>query len=191
MKRIFLATVLSLAFSTAIFAQTKFADVARLEQDVIDQGKIKQNSPVPAKFVVVNTSNAPIIIEQANPTCGCTVSDYTKTPIAPGQSGYVMATFNAANPGHFTKVLHMKLAGVDEMKDITIQGDVLTPEDFDKANGTAPAPAKPAMVEPVAAATTKAKPTTAAVAKTAAVKKVSTTKKPVAKKTATTTKAAK
>jgi Protein of unknown function (DUF1573) len=78
----------------------------------------------------------PNIIEQANPTCGCTISDYTKAPIAPGKSGYISATYNAAGVGHFDKHLTVKFAGVDDLKSITISGDVVSAEGV-----PAPAPA--------------------------------------------------
>ncbi len=114
------------------FAQNKAADVAKFTSETIQLGNIKQGVPTTAKFMVTNISNEPLIIEQANPTCGCTISDYTKEPIAPGKTGYINATYNAANVGHFEKHLTVKFAGVDEMKSITISGDVKTPEDFAK-----------------------------------------------------------
>jgi Protein of unknown function (DUF1573) len=140
MKRIILSAAV-LLLSTTMFAQKKADDVAKFATETIDQGKIKQNNPEEVKFVVTNISKEPLIIEQANPTCGCTIGDYTKTPIAPGATGYVSAKFNAANPGHFTKTLTVKFAGADDVKNIVITGDVLTAEEYDKLKGISPAPA--------------------------------------------------
>lgn len=131
MKKLFLSLT-ALAFSAVLFAQKTVADVAKFESEAINQGYLKQNEPKEVKFVVTNISKEPLIIEQANPTCGCTMGDYTKSPIAPGGTGFISAKFNAANPGHFSKNLTVKFAGVDEMKTITISGDVLSPEDYDK-----------------------------------------------------------
>ena len=111
----------------------KIADVAKFATETIDFGKIKQNVPQKGTFIVTNISNEPLIIEQANPTCGCTISDYTKEPIAPGKTGVINATYNAANVGHFDKHLTVKFAGVDEVKSITFTGDVIAAEQFDKA----------------------------------------------------------
>ena len=122
----------AMALSAGLFAQKKVADVAKFETETIDQGKLKQGSPQPAKFIITNTSNENIIIEQANPTCGCTISDYTKEPIPPGKTGYINATYNAANPGHYDKHLTVKLAGIDEIKSIVITGDVLADADYTK-----------------------------------------------------------
>jgi len=131
MKKLFL-TMTVLAFSTVLFAQKKVADVAKFETETIDQGKLKLNEPREVKFIVTNISKEPLVIEQANPTCGCTMGDYTKSPIAPGETGFIMAKYNAASVSHFEKHLTVKFAGIDELKSITITGDVLSPEDYDK-----------------------------------------------------------
>ena len=131
MKRILLSVAV-FALTSTVFAQKKIADVAKFAAESIDFGKIKQGVPQKGTFVVTNISNEPLIIEQANPTCGCTIGDWTKSPIAPGATGFISAKFNAASVGHFDKHLSVKFAGVDEIKSITITGDVLSPEDYDK-----------------------------------------------------------
>lgn len=129
-KLLLLATAFT--FSTALFAQKKVADIAKFETEVIDQGTLKQNEPKEVKFIVTNISKEPLIIEQASPTCGCTVGDYTKSPIAPGATGFISARFNAVNIGHFDKHLTVKFAGVDETKSITITGNVLDATEYEK-----------------------------------------------------------
>lgn len=131
MKKLILSMA-ALAFTSVLFAQKTLADVAKFETETINQGTLKQNDPKEVKFVVINISKEPLVIEQANPTCGCTMGDYTKAPIAPGATGFITAKFNAANVGHFDKHLTVKFAGFDEMKSITISGDVLSPEEYDK-----------------------------------------------------------
>lgn len=131
MKKLVLSIV-ALTFTSVLFAQKALADVAKFETEVINQGTLKQNEPKEVKFIVTNVGKDPLIIEQANPTCGCTMGDYTKSPIAPGATGFITAKFNAANVGHFDKHLTVKFAGFDEMKSITISGDVLSPEDYEK-----------------------------------------------------------
>ena len=130
MKKLLLSVAV-LAITSSLFAQPqakKASDVAKFDKETIDFGKIKQGIPTKGTFVVTNITDAPLIIEAANPTCGCTISDYTKSPIAPGKTGVINATFNAANVGHFEKHLTVKFAGVEEMKTITFTGDVLSPE---------------------------------------------------------------
>lgn len=181
MKKL-LFSLTALVCTSALFAQTtavapaqgkKVADVAKFETESIDLGKLKQDNPSTATFIVTNISNEPLIIEQANPTCGCTISDYTKSPIAPGKTGTIKATYNAKAVGPIDKHLTVKFAGVDEVKSIGIKGEVLTTEAFAKLNGNAvdvksapvdakpsATPAKSAGKRPVKKTTTTTKTTT-------------------------------
>jgi len=84
MKKILLSVAV-FALTTTVMAQKKIADAVKFTTETIDFGKIKQGVPQKGTFTVTNISNEPLIIEQANPTCGCTISDYTKEPIAPGK----------------------------------------------------------------------------------------------------------
>lgn len=159
MKKLLLSIAV-LTFATVIFAQTKaVADVAKFAAETIDLGKVKQGVPVTATFTVTNVSKEPLIIEQANPTCGCTIGDYTKSPIAPGKTGTITATYNAAAASHFTKTMTVKFAGVDEVKNIIITGDVLDADAYAKWQNENTAPvvksAQPTTVAPVAAVAVK------------------------------------
>lgn len=131
MKKILFA-VLALT-STSLFAQKKADAIARLDVQTYDLGDVKQGVPATATFVVTNIGTDPLLIEQASPTCGCTISDYTKSEIAPGKTGYIKATYNAANLGHIDKTLTVKFAGADDIKSIKLTGDVLEPTAYDKA----------------------------------------------------------
>lgn len=142
MKKLLLSLSL-FAFSSALIAQKKADDVAKFKSEVVDLGKIEQGNPATATFYISNIGGAPLIIEQANPTCGCTIGDYTKAPIAAGKEGWIKATYNAANVGAFDKKLSVKFAGVDEVKNITIKGEVLTKEEFSKVKGKSNTGAKP------------------------------------------------
>lgn len=147
MKKILLSVAV-FAFTATLFAQKKVDDIAKFTTETINLGKIKQGVPVKGIFTVTNISSQALIIEQANPTCGCTISDYTKEPIAAGKTGVINATFNAAAVGHFDKHLTVKFAGIDEMKSITLTGDVVATEEFDKMK---PGETKEAVAIPVKA----------------------------------------
>ena len=144
MKKILLSAAVFALTATA-FSQKKVDDMAKFTTETINLGKIKQGVPTKGVFTVTNVSNQPLIIEQANPTCGCTISDYTREPIAAGKSGVINATYNAANLGHFDKHLTVKFAGIDEMKSITLTGDVVAAEEMEKAK---PAEMKEAVAVP-------------------------------------------
>ncbi len=110
--------------STSLFAQKKADQVAKFNVETFDFGKIKQNVPVTATFIVTNIGTEPLIIDQANPSCGCTVSDYTKAPIAPGKTGYIKAVYNAADLGPVQKQVTVKFANASDVKFLNFKGDV-------------------------------------------------------------------
>jgi len=159
MKKL-LFSIAALTLTTVLFAQKKADDIAKFKTETIDLGKIQQGNPTTAAFSVLNIGTEPLIIEQANPTCGCTISDYTKAPIENGKMGEIKATYNAANIGAFEKHLTVKFAGTTEVKSITIKGEVLSKEDFAKLQATTPAPAE--KVAPATDSKTDAKTKTAA-----------------------------
>jgi hypothetical protein len=141
MKKLLIA-FLAFASTTAVSAQKKIADVAKLNTETFDFGKVKQGVPPTATFVVTNIGTEPLVIETASPTCGCTISDYTKSPIAPGKTGSIKATYNAASLGTIHKTLTLKFAGVDEIKSINLAGEVLDAAAYDKWVAENPAKVK-------------------------------------------------
>lgn len=54
-----------------------------------DFGKIKQNSTNKFSFKFTNTGDEPLIISNAVGSCGCTVPNYPKEPIAPGANAAI------------------------------------------------------------------------------------------------------
>jgi hypothetical protein len=74
-----------------------------LSEPSFDFGKIKKGDVVEHVYEVTNTGKNPLIISNVQPTCGCTVPDFTKDPILPGQKGKITLKFNSAN---FDGVVH-------------------------------------------------------------------------------------
>ena len=60
-----------------------------------DFGTIKEGAVVEHTYMVKNTGEAPLIIQSAQPSCGCTVPDFSKDPIPVGGTGYVKAKFDS------------------------------------------------------------------------------------------------
>lgn len=74
-------------------------NVAKLEftEETYDYGTIKEGEVVEHVFKFKNVGVAPLIIEGAKSTCGCTVPQFPKEPIAPGESGEIAVKFNSKN----------------------------------------------------------------------------------------------
>ncbi|MFY8037443.1 MAG: DUF1573 domain-containing protein [Cyclobacteriaceae bacterium] len=93
-----------------------------------DFGKIKQGVPVTHEFKFTNSGKAPLIIVNAQPSCGCTTPDWTKTPVPPGGSGFIKATFNAATAGPFNKTITVTANTLEGATYLTIKGEVIVAE---------------------------------------------------------------
>lgn len=60
-----------------------------------DFGEIKTGKEVTHRFTFVNTGENDFVIARVKPSCGCTTTDYTKTPVPAGESGFVEIVFNS------------------------------------------------------------------------------------------------
>lgn len=57
-------------------------------------GEVKEGDIVQHDFTFTNAGTVPLLITDARSTCGCTVGDYPKEPIAPGEESVVSITFD-------------------------------------------------------------------------------------------------
>lgn len=62
-----------------------------------DFGKMHEGEVASYDFKFTNNGKAPLLISNAAGTCGCTVPEYPREPIAPGQSAIIGVKFNSAN----------------------------------------------------------------------------------------------
>ncbi|WP_128546597.1 DUF1573 domain-containing protein [Larkinella soli] len=100
MKKAFSLFVVFFAITTVAFAQK---GVLKFSSESHDFGKVPQGTPVTYTFEFTNTGTDPVVISNAQPSCGCTTPDWTKSAVLPGQKGFVKATYNAASMGAFNK----------------------------------------------------------------------------------------
>jgi hypothetical protein len=69
--------------------------VLQFEKTEHDFGTIAEGRVVEYTYKFTNTGLAPLIIQSAQPSCGCTVPDWSKEPIPPGGTGFVKASFDS------------------------------------------------------------------------------------------------
>ena len=121
MKKILLSTLLlvcGIAFASAQ-AEIKFDNLTH------DFGTFSEESPVvTCTFTFTNVGDKPLIINQAVASCGCTVPEYTKDPVQPGEKGSIKVTYNGTGkfPGHFKKSITVRTNGKVEMIRLYIEG---------------------------------------------------------------------
>ncbi|MCK7553840.1 DUF1573 domain-containing protein [Chitinophaga sedimenti] len=74
------------------------------ENGVHDFGKIVEGEVVEYSFKFTNTGKGSLLIRNAAATCGCTIPEWPKEPIKPGESGYMKVVFNSkGKPEGFTE----------------------------------------------------------------------------------------
>ncbi len=79
--------------------------VITFEESMFDFGTIDQNTPVEHVFKFKNTGEAPLMIVNAKSSCGCTIPEYTKDPVAPGESGELLVKFNGSGQNQVSKTV--------------------------------------------------------------------------------------
>ncbi|MES2567665.1 MAG: DUF1573 domain-containing protein [Bacteroidota bacterium] len=65
----------------------------KFEEETHDFGRITQGEKVTYGFKFKNTGGANLIISSASGSCGCTIPDYPKKPILPGEEALINVVF--------------------------------------------------------------------------------------------------
>lgn len=70
--------------------------VITFDQETHDFGTVHEGEVVTYDFTFTNTGDAPLLITDAQASCGCTVPEWPREPIKPGQKGTLKVSFNSA-----------------------------------------------------------------------------------------------
>jgi len=125
MKRLIILFSFILGVTIATKAQTKPAEF-KFEKESHDFGKIPLGKPVSVEFKFTNIGDAPLIISKVETTCGCTVPEYTQTPIKKGGAGVIKVTYNpAGSPLPFSKSITINSNAKTTTKVLYIKGETV------------------------------------------------------------------
>ena len=139
-KNLLTLIVAALLFSVNSFAQ----DVAQPEAPVapevteenndgpkmtfefteVDYGTIVQNGDPLRVFPFVNDGTEPLVIKYAKGSCGCTVPEYPKQPIMPGETGEIKVKYDTKRIGPFNKSVRITTNIGEEPVILKIKGVV-------------------------------------------------------------------
>lgn len=154
MKYFFLTTISALLCSAAVHAQNplSFTGISRVEANAVevqnaehktfaqfkftekerthDFGNIPEGPKVTHTFTFLNTGNEPLIVTNAQASCGCTSPEFSKEPVLPGQKGKITVTYaTQGRPGNFTKSVYLtsnaRTENGTERYELFIKGNVL------------------------------------------------------------------
>ncbi|MFT6148978.1 MAG: hypothetical protein ACJAUH_001664 [Saprospiraceae bacterium] len=114
-------------------------------KETYDFGTISEGEKVERIYKFKNSGNEPLIISNAQGSCGCTVPQWPKEPIAPGKSGEIKVVFDSkGKAGKQNKTVTITANTNPATTTINITGEVLK-----SANGAAAEkPVTPIQVNP-------------------------------------------
>ena len=95
------------------------------EKNNYDFGKITEPEKVTHEFKFINNGTEPLIISSATATCGCTVPEYPKEPVAPGEGGVIKVVYDSkGQPGMQHKVVTVTANTTPSATELYLTGEV-------------------------------------------------------------------
>lgn len=110
------------------------------KNDTYDFGKVPEGPVAEHVFEFKNVGKEPLIISNANASCGCTTPEWNKEPILPGKKGKITVRYNTqGRVGPIAKSVYITSnAALEEGKDryeLYIKGEVVAPTSPDAPKG--------------------------------------------------------
>ena len=103
----------------------------QFDKEEHDFGTLLQGEVVSYSFHFTNIGNMPLIISEVGSSCGCTVGDYPREPIAPGKTGDIKVTYNSAGHHGFQSRFLTVMSNTNPAKTtLRIKGIVQTPDQY-------------------------------------------------------------
>ena len=110
-------------------AATSLGPSLHLESREVDLGSLPKDSIKQGVVWVHNSGDEPLVITQVFTDCGCTATEYSKDPIAPGDSTMLRVSFNShgRGPGRFRKVVRIRSNSRNHTELLFIKGKIKRP----------------------------------------------------------------
>ncbi|QJD97346.1 DUF1573 domain-containing protein [Mucilaginibacter robiniae] len=124
MKKLIILCAAIIGFAFTASAQDNQKAEFKFNEEKHSFGKIAQGKPVTTEFEYTNVGAEPLILTNVQPTCGCTIADYTKSPVKHGDKGIIKITYSAAAMGPFSKVIVVTSNAKTPTKNLVIEGEV-------------------------------------------------------------------
>ena len=94
-----------------------------------DFGKVIQGEFVRYSYRYTNTGKSDLIISKVSTSCGCTVPNYAKTPLAPGESSLIEVIFDSrGKKGFQNKTITVLTNAVPNKTVLRLKANILLPE---------------------------------------------------------------
>lgn len=129
MKKILLALTAALVMALGAHAQAEI----EFENTVHDFGKLNQHGDASTEFKFTNTGSEPLIISNAKGSCGCTVPEWPREPIQPGESSVIKVKYDSKRLGPINKSVTITSNGSEQPKVLRIKGNIAAAPKADDA----------------------------------------------------------
>jgi hypothetical protein len=123
MKTFFL-TILTLALLSCGHTVIKNDARIHFENKKHDFGKLSLKKEAQTSFQFTNSGSTPLVIFDVMTSCGCTVPEWTKSPVNPGDIGDIKIIYDADFPGAFHKTITVYYNGEASPETLSINGQV-------------------------------------------------------------------
>lgn len=126
-KKIFYLLVVAVLGSTLLVSAQNVKPVMKFDSKEHDFKTFKEEEGQTShSFEFINTGSQPVIIKNVRTSCGCTSPNWSRQPIAPGQKGFIKATYNPKNrPGPFNKSITVSANTDPAVTILRIKGNVV------------------------------------------------------------------
>lgn len=97
----------------------------QLIDSVYDFGTVQSGKMVEYSFRFKNTGRKPLVIADAQASCGCTVPEKPEKPIMPGETGFIKVSFNSKDRnGHQDKIITVQSNASPAFGQLRLTGEV-------------------------------------------------------------------
>ncbi len=103
------------------------------DSDIVDFGTIQDGEKVTHEFTFTNTGDEPLVISNARGSCGCTVPEWERNPVMPGETGSLTVEYDSTNKGGVggkvdTKFVTITANTTPATHRLTVRANVVKPD---------------------------------------------------------------
>ena len=95
-----------------------------INSTVIDFGSFPKEEKQERSFILTNTGNGLLVIQDIVTSCGCTKVEYSKEPVRPGETLEVKVIYEAEQAEHFNKTVTVYCNAKNSPLRLMVKGDV-------------------------------------------------------------------
>jgi hypothetical protein len=127
MNRLILILSLLSIFTFQVKAQQSSAasnDSIIFDKTIHDYGTIEKGSDGNSVFTFTNKGEKPLVLTNVRAACGCTVPEWPRQPIAPGEKGEIKVKYNTTIAGNFNKTISVSSNAANAAVTLRVRGNV-------------------------------------------------------------------